>query len=94
MTKPIFSENATDYLVVSYNPELLKDSLFGDRLDAVLEEFRPMTEGGERVFEFIEQDSGQVMIKFQRFTPLRLVIIWSNRREKRMQEVSQELTAA
>jgi hypothetical protein len=94
MPKPVFIEKSTDYLVLSYDIKMLDEEGFGDKLDEVLEDFRPSVEDGERVFDYIEQDAGQVVIKFQQFTPLRVVNMWGNRIEKRLEELSRALNAA
>jgi hypothetical protein len=94
VTKPIFNPGLTDYLVMPYDIALLDEPGFGDKLDEVLERIKGETENGERVFDYIEQDAGQVLLKFRQYTPVRVIVIWSNRIEKMMQELCAALNAA
>jgi hypothetical protein len=94
MPKPIFTESSTDYMVMTYPAKLLDEPGFGDKLDAVLEGFRQQVESGVRVFDYVEQDTGQVLLKFHRFTAMREVGLWFNRIEKAMQEICAEPNAA
>jgi hypothetical protein len=94
MPKPIFTERSTDFLVLSYNGRLLDEPGFGDKLDEVLDRLREESEDGQPICEYIEQDPGQIFIRYKRFAPLRVIEIRTNRIEKELQDLMNQQAAA
>jgi hypothetical protein len=94
MPKLIFTERSTDFLVLTYDSRLLDEPGFGDKLDDVLDRIREETEDGQLLCEYVEQDPGQIFIRYMRFAPLRVIEIRSNRLEKQLQDLINQQAAA